>query len=199
MAPKRLNFITGNANKLTEVKAILGDLVDLRSQSLDLVEVQGNIDDISADKCRRAAELVKGPVLVEDTCLCFSALKGLPGNGSSMTSALKVKKVHLAAAEVAFADKPEGLNNLLAAYDDKTAQAVCTFAYSEGPGKEPKIFQGRTDGKIVSARGPSRFGWDPIFEYDGQTYAEMTALEKNKISHRFKALEKLKAWLQEEA
>lgn len=39
----------------------------------------------------------------------------------------------------------EGLNNLLAAYPDKSAQAVCTFAYSAGPGHEPIIFQGRTD------------------------------------------------------
>lgn len=38
----------------------------------------------------------------------------------------------------------DGLNNLLAAYADKTAEAVCTFAYSEGPGFEPIIFQGRT-------------------------------------------------------
>lgn len=39
----------------------------------------------------------------------------------------------------------EGLVNLLAAYEDKSAQAVCTFAYSEGPGHEPIFFQGRTD------------------------------------------------------
>lgn len=39
----------------------------------------------------------------------------------------------------------EGLNNLLAAYPDKSAQAVCTFAYCEGPGHEPVIFQGRID------------------------------------------------------
>ena len=58
MTPKRLNFITGNANKLVEVKAILGDVVDLQSQSLDLVEVQGTVEDISLDKCRRAAEMV---------------------------------------------------------------------------------------------------------------------------------------------
>ncbi|KAH0551108.1 hypothetical protein GP486_007544 [Trichoglossum hirsutum] len=219
MTPKRLNFITGNANKLREVEAILGDLVDLRSQSLDLVEVQGTIDDISVDKCRRAAELVKGPVLVEDTCLCFNALKGLPGPYVKwfLHDIGLEGEVHFAAAKDALADEPEGLNNLLAAYDDKTAQAVCTFAYSEGPGSEPKIFQGRTDvrvshyllvvgqiltyvkGKIVPARGPSRFGWDPIFEYEGRTYAEMTALEKNKISHRSKALEKLKAWLKGDA
>lgn len=58
MAPKQLNFITGNKNKLTEVKAILGDTVDLHDQSLDLVEIQGTIEEISADKCRRAAEAV---------------------------------------------------------------------------------------------------------------------------------------------
>jgi len=92
----------------------------------------------------------------------------------------------------------EGLNNLLAAYPDKSAHAVCTFAYCEGPGQEPIIFQGRTKGKIVPARGPTRFGWDPIFEYEGQTYAEMDKVEKNKISHRFKALEKLKEWLEKE-
>jgi len=51
-----------------------------------------------------------------------------------------------------------GLNNLLVAYEDKSAQAVCTFAYSAGPGSEPIIFQGRTDGKIVPPRGDSNFG-----------------------------------------
>jgi len=183
MAPKHLNFITGNKNKLVEVKAILGDTVDLRSQSLDLVEIQGTIEEVSTDKCRRAAETVNGPVLVEDTSLCFNALKGLPGP--------YIKWFMEAIGH-------EGLNKLLAAYPDKSAQAVCTFAYCEGPGCEPIIFQGRTDGKIVQARGPTRFGWDPIFEYEGQTYAEMDKDVKNKISHRFKALEKLKAWLQEE-
>jgi hypothetical protein len=58
MAPKELNFITGNKNKLTEVQAILGDVVHLQSQSLDLVEIQGTIEDVTTDKCRRAAELV---------------------------------------------------------------------------------------------------------------------------------------------
>ncbi|KAH6684375.1 inosine triphosphate pyrophosphatase-like protein [Halenospora varia] len=182
MAPKTLNFITGNKNKLIEVQAILGDVVDLQSQSLDLVEIQGTIEEISTDKCRRAAEAVKGPVLVEDTCLCFNALKELPG---------PYIKWFLEALGL------EGINNLLVAYPDKSAQAVCTFAYCEGPGHEPIIFQGRTDGKIVPARGPPNFGWDPIFEYEGKTYAEMDKVEKNKISHRFLALEKLKTWLQE--
>lgn len=53
-----LNFITGNKNKLAEVIAILGDVVHLQSQSLDLTEIQGTIEEISLDKCRRAAVIV---------------------------------------------------------------------------------------------------------------------------------------------
>jgi inosine triphosphate pyrophosphatase len=58
MAPKQLNFITGNKNKLIEVKAILGDTVDLQSTPIDLVEIQGTVEEVSVDKCRRAAEAV---------------------------------------------------------------------------------------------------------------------------------------------
>ena len=67
----------------------------------------------------------------------------------------------------------DGLNNLLVAYPDKTAYAVCTLAYCEGPGSEPILFQGRTEGKIVNARGSDPLSWDAVFEHDGETYAEM--------------------------
>lgn len=107
------------------------------------------------------------------------------------------------------------MHKLLAGFDDKSAQAVCTFAYCAGPGHEPVLFQGRTDGKLVESRGSTVFGksasmkqvwcgrkvansgigWDSCFEYEGQTYAEMDKSEKNRISHRGKALEKLKEWL----
>ena len=56
MAPKTLNFITGNANKLAEVKAILASTpVELQSQAVDLIEIQGTIEEISRDKALRAA------------------------------------------------------------------------------------------------------------------------------------------------
>ena len=59
MAPTHLNFITGNANKLAEVSAILSSTgVELRSQNLDLPELQGTIEEISRDKCGRAADAV---------------------------------------------------------------------------------------------------------------------------------------------
>ena len=85
-------------------------------------------------------------------------------------------------------------------FEDRSAYAQCIFAYSEGPGKEPKLFVGRCDGQIVAPRGENMFGWDPIFQPNGyeQTFAEISAEEKNKISHRGKALEKVKAFLVEE-
>lgn len=60
MAPKVLNFITGNANKLAEVRDILSNVPDLelRNQAVDLPEMQGTIEEISREKCRRAAEEV---------------------------------------------------------------------------------------------------------------------------------------------
>lgn len=90
----------------------------------------------------------------------------------------------------------EGLNNLLAAYPDKSAYAQCIFSFSAGPGHSPIVFSGRTHGIIVPARGPADFGWDPVFQPDGyvETYAEMDKAEKNKISHRYRSLAKLKEY-----
>lgn len=68
MPPTELNFITGNTNKLAEVQSILRDTVPLRSRSLDLAEIQGTIEDISKDKCRRAADLVCDPHTFGEEC-----------------------------------------------------------------------------------------------------------------------------------
>jgi inosine triphosphate pyrophosphatase len=81
----------------------------------------------------------------------------------------------------------EGLNNMLAAYDDKSAYAQTLFALCAGPGCEVRLFDGRTAGNIVPARGALDFGWDPVFEPlegGGLTYAEMAKDAKNAISHR---------------
>ncbi|KAJ3282722.1 nucleoside triphosphate pyrophosphohydrolase ham1 [Borealophlyctis nickersoniae] len=182
-----LIFVTGNANKLREVQSILSTApINLTSHKLDLTEIQGTTQQVSTDKCRRAADILNGPVLTEDTALSFTALKGLPGPYIKW-----------------FLDSlgHDGLNKMLAGFEDKSATAICTFAYCAGPGKEVVLFEGRTEGKIVPARGPKDFGWDPIFQPDGfeQTYAEMPKATKNTISHRFKALEKLKAFMADES
>ena len=85
----------------------------------------------------------------------------------------------------------KGLHDLLAAFEDKTAYAQCIYAYCESADSEPQLFVGRCEGTIVAPRGENMFGWDPIFQPKGfdQTFAEMDSEEKNKISHRGKALE----------
>ncbi|OAL19895.1 hypothetical protein AYO22_09422 [Fonsecaea multimorphosa] len=167
--PKILDFITGNANKLAEVRAILGDVpgLDLQSRNVDGFEIQGTIEEIARDKASRAASAVNGPVLTEDTALEFQALKGLPG---------PYIKYFLQALG------HDGLNKMLAAYEDKTAFAAGVRERSFRPGGRLSLV--------------SRAGWDAVFEFeDGQTYAEMEKEKKNLISHRGKALAKLKAWL----
>ncbi|KAF7516700.1 hypothetical protein G7054_g14045 [Neopestalotiopsis clavispora] len=185
MAPRAISLITGNANKLADVKEILeprGFLVT--NQSLDIPELQGTIEEITIAKCKRAAELVGGPVLVDDTALCFEAMNGMPGPYIKyFLESLGPEKLHL----------------MLAGFDDKRAQAVATLGYSQGPGHEPVLFQGRVDGRIVAARGTLKYGWHACFEFEktGQTFAEMEDAEKHKISHLGKALDKLAQYLEQ--
>ncbi|XP_022919053.1 inosine triphosphate pyrophosphatase [Onthophagus taurus] len=182
---KTISFVTGNAKKLEELNAILGESFPYKiiSANVDLPELQGEIETISINKCKEAYKHVKGPVIVEDTCLCFNALKGLPG------PYIKWFLGNLG---------PDGLYKLLAGYEDKSAEAVCTFAFHPGgENDEVMLFQGRTKGEIVDPRGPRDFGWDPCFLPVGYnvTYAEMPKSEKNKISHRYRALKELQDYL----
>lgn len=144
-------------------------------------EFQGEPEQISKEKCKLAIKEIGGPVIVEDTCLCYNALKGLPGPYIKWF----LKLGH------------ENLNKIIESFEDKTAYALCTFSLAWNENEEPITFSGRTDGKIVPPRGPKEFGWDPIFQPNGfeQTYAEMPKEIKNTISHRYKALHSLKEYL----
>ncbi|OQR87493.1 inosine triphosphate pyrophosphatase [Achlya hypogyna] len=188
MTKRVVTFVTGNKKKLEEVVAILGaDFpFEVRNVSLDLPELQGEPSEVSAAKCKLAAAKLQGPVLVEDTSLCFNALGGLPG--------VYIKWFLEKTGHV-------GLNNLLAAYPDKSAYAQCIFAFSDfsnGEATEPVLFVGQTHGKIVPARGSTDFGWDAVFQPDGfeTTFGEMDKATKNSISHRYRSLEKLRSFAQ---
>lgn len=92
-------------------------------------EVQGRVEDVAKWKCREAARLVGGPVITEDTALCFDALNGLPGPYIKWF----MEDVGL-----------DGLNDMLEGFPVKTAKAICTMAYCDGPEGEPILFQGIT-------------------------------------------------------
>lgn len=186
---KKITFVTGNKKKLEEVQQILsgGSAFEIVNTKLDLPELQGDPIEIAIEKCKLAARSVKGPVFTEDTSLCFNALNGLPGPYIKW-----------------FLEKcgHDGLNQMLDGFSDRSAYAQTIVAFTYGADEEVHIFDGRTGGTIVEARGKLDFGWDPIFEpIEGQegerwkTYAEMTKEEKNAISHRAKSFAKFKEFL----
>lgn len=187
MSKPAITFVTGNKKKLEEVKQILasGDEFpfEITNKKIDLPELQGDAFDIAKEKCKVAAKEVNGPVLTEDTSLCFNALNGMPGPYIKW-----------------FLEKcgHDGLNKMLDGFDDRTGYAQTIVAYTSGPDDEVHLFEGRTDGKIVSPRGSLDFGWDPIFEPnegEGKTYAEMPKDAKNAISHRGRSFAKVKEFL----
>ncbi|NXA48982.1 ITPA pyrophosphatase, partial [Nothocercus julius] len=182
-AGRSVVFVTGNAKKLEEVVQILGDTFPhkLVARKIDrkLAAPCPFLPLLRTARPALTPPRVRAPVIVEDTCLCFNALGGLPGPYIKWF----LEKL-----------KPEGLYKLLAGFEDKSAYALCTFAFSPGNPEEPvKLFKGQTHGLIVEPRGPRDFGWDPCFQPDGyeQTYAELPKAVKNSISHRYRALSEL--------
>ncbi|KAE9413567.1 hypothetical protein Angca_008664, partial [Angiostrongylus cantonensis] len=156
----------------------------VHSVDIDVDEYQGDPEYVAERKAKEAAEHIDGPVLVEDTSLCFNALGGLPG----VYIKWFLRKLG-----------PPGLYQMLAGFDDKSAYAQCIFAFTEGKGQPVHIFKGHCVGHIVPPRGTNDFGWDPCFQPQGflETFAEMSKEAKNRISHRAKALELVKKFLED--
>ena len=177
---KIINFVSGNKNKLKELNQIINTHIkdiEVKQLDIDLPELQGTPEDIVRGKLKLALEKSKnldGPVLVEDTSLCFNAYNGLPG--AYIKYFLK-------------AIKPEGLYKMACVFDDHSAYAQSIYGLQKNEKEEPKLFIGKTDGEIVSPRGDNNFGWDPCFQPSRtkKTFAEMNENEKNKISHRGKS------------
>lgn len=177
-----LYFITGNKNKFEEVKAALAP-INIEQLDIDLPEIQEfDAKEILKAKLEEALAHQKGEFIVEDTSLYIDALNGLPGPLIKWFMKALGRK---------------GIAELASKYDSQAAQAKAILGYAKSH-DEIYYFEGVTEGKIVSPRGDSDFGWDPIFEVAGagKTYAEMGPEEKNKISHRKKAVEKLKEFLE---
>ena len=179
-------FITSNPGKLREVMQILGQDFPFRIEpvSLDLEETQDQDPDmIAIRKCGEAVRRLNNqPLIIEDSCLSFDALDGLPGPYVKWFE----KKIG-----------NEGLVRLLTGFPDKRASAVASVSYWDG--KEMVMFKGIVRGTIVEPRtGPEpSFGWDPIFVPSGgdKTFAEMGSAAKNQISHRVRALDLFKNYV----
>jgi non-canonical purine NTP pyrophosphatase (RdgB/HAM1 family) len=175
-----MKFITGNANKFFEIQAILPETEQL---DIDLPEIQSlDPQEIIEFKLKAALEhLPEGHIIVEDTSLYLSGLNGLPGP--------LIKWFMKALGR-------DGLAKLVLATGNNRAEAKTIIGYANESG-EIKYFEGSISGQIVMPLGETSFGWDPIFMPDGHdvTFAEMGREEKNKISMRRQAAQKLKDFL----
>lgn len=180
-----ITLVTGNPNKLKELKAIAPSDLDLSSREIDLSEIQSlDLHEIVEDKVKRAYEIVQGPVIVEDVSAGLDDLEGLPG---PFYKFFREKLGDIILVQLSGIAKSNKL----------TIQ--CLAAYYDG---DNLLFgHGTINGTAVEPRGNNGFGFDPVVVPNGQnhTMAEMSAEEKNKISHRGQAfrdllrqLEKLK-------
>lgn len=176
-----LYFVTSNSNKLAEVQVILKH--PLKPLNIDLPEIQA-IDSrlVVAAKLATARSIgMPGPFFVEDTALHLYSLNDLPG---------ALVKWFLSTKGAPW------LYELVRPYADHRAKAKAAIGYVDSAGQE-HILVGEVSGTIVAPRGQTTFGWDPIFQPDGynKTFAEMGIKEKNAISHRSLALQKLQLLL----
>ena len=173
-------FATKNENKIREVNEILGR--SLEQISVELFEPQGvKVEDVVREKAKDAFHKTGKFVLVEDTSLELVAWNGLPG------SLIKW-----------FLDTVgnEGILRMLA--QETNRKAIVKTAVGFFDGAQVRVFVGKVSGTIPeTVRGTGGFGWDPIFVPDGheKSFAEMTSAEKNSISMRKLALERMKSEL----
>lgn len=177
------NATTSTTKPTPSSSASSTSLVNLRVINVDLPEIQEvNTEAIAKEKALLGAQLAGGPCVVEDTSLQFTALGGMPG------PYIKWFQDRLGC---------QGLYNILTAYQDKSAQAVCTLAFCPYPHADPVLFTGVTEGTIVEPVEGRGFGWDSIFVPQGSKvpFSCMTTEEKNQKSHRGKAVRQWAAWL----
>ena len=170
-----LYFITGNKNKFSEVKAIIPIVEQL---DIDLPEIQAlDAKEIIRAKLLAALDYKKEEFIVEDTSLYFDCLNGLPGP--------LIKWFMKTIGN-------EGLYDIVEKLGDPYAETKTVIVYAKSP-DDIYYFEGYIKGKIIKPTGKSGFGWDPIFQPKGyfKSFAELTREEKNKISMRRIALNKL--------
>jgi XTP/dITP diphosphohydrolase len=190
MAEKKVVIATNNAHKLEEISRMLAPATGWEFVSLkecgsfpEPIEDADNFEGNARIKARAARDNTGLPALADDSGLVVDALDGAPGVYSS----------RFAGQDANDADNNEKLLSLLSNVPDKdrTARFVCTLVFVDMDDSEI-IAQGTCEGKIgYERRGENGFGYDPLFisdAHDGLTMAQVSAGEKDAVSHRGEAL-----------
>ena len=190
---KKIIVATNNLGKLKEIRAILDnyEVISLKdlNLSVDIVEDGKTFKENALKKAREVFKITKIPAIADDSGLCINALEGFPGINTARFLGNN-------------ASDNDRNNYILEKLKDKKeserkAEVVCDIAYVDE--KNEYVVEGVIKGKITyEKRGNNGFGFDSIFELDnGKTLAELEEYEKNNVSSRKIALEKLKIILED--
>ena len=186
-----LVIATRNQNKLREFREVLKDLqIEVRSLNdfgpiPEAIEDGETFDENAYKKALHTAKILGLPAIADDSGLVVEALNGEPG----------VYSARYAGENATDAENCNKLLKSLQKIENRRAhfQCVLSIAVPSGPAL---TYEGRCDGVIIDdSRGNNGFGYDPIFYFEelGKTFAELSMEEKNRVSHRGKALAEVKS------
>ena len=185
---------TGNAHKLKELRALFGEyyhIISMTDAGFD-GDIDENADTFAGNaaiKAEAVCEATGLPTIADDSGLAVDALNGAPGVLSA-----RYAGVH---------GDDKANNNLLLERMQGAQNRACAFQCAIAlklPEREPLIAEGSCPGTLLhEERGTGGFGYDPLFLYEplGKTFAEFTDEEKNAVSHRARACEKMLAIMKE--
>ena len=185
-----------NKHKAEEIKNILGEGFEIITQDEagfpeEVVEDGKTFEENAIKKAETVMKAVGLPTIADDSGLCVSYLGGAPGiytarfAGEGATDEENIKKL---------LGELSGVSE-----EERSANFVCTIAFA-APDKETKTFTGKCSGQILFEKhGEGGFGYDPVFYTPvfKKSLAEISAEEKNSISHRFCALKAFKEYIEE--
>lgn len=179
---RKIIFVTGNKHKVEEARSILSPLgITVEQNNCGYPELQEDeLEKIAAFGAEWAANKLGSEVIVDDSGLFIQALGGFPGPYS------------------AYVFDTLGNDRILKLMDgdtDRNAVFRCAIGYCV-PGEKARVFTGEVKGDIsIEGSGNAGFGYDPIFAVGGRTFGEMGEEDKNRLSHRYRALLKFAEWL----
>lgn len=182
----RLVIASKNRDKIAEIEAVLAEtgLTDEVVRGLDWDDVEETGATLEANallKARAVTEATGLPSLADDTGLEVTALNGAPG----------VHTARFAGEGARYEDNVAKMLEVMRDQEDRSARFRTVVALVFPDGVEI-LAEGTVDGNITDEeRGSDGFGYDPVFEVEGRTLAEMGMEEKNRLSHRARAVRAL--------
>ncbi len=181
----KLVIVTRNKGKFQEAERVAieyGIGLEMPKDGIEKLEIQaGSLGEVAEFSAADAYKRLKKPLIVDDSGLFINALNDFPGVYSAQAQAT----IGL-----------EGVLDLMKGKENRSAYFECAVSFHDGA--TTKTFVGRIEGEMLYKEvGTGGFGYDPIFAplgHNGRSFAELGIDEKNRISHRYKALKAFFEW-----